>query len=175
MFGHLTPGARQWQVDMMYFDNTSLLRTPSYYVQQLFMQNSGDYKVASELTFASGSELTVTFKGRTAASEASRTVDQLYYVTSADEETGDILIKLVNAGETPVRLNVELGKLKRVKLAGIADVHEVTGLAYTDENELGMEAVQARPEYTIGAFTKGNSFGYEVKALSVTAIRVRTR
>ena len=175
MFGHLTPGARQWQVDMMYFDNTSLLRTPSYYVQQLFMQNSGDYKVASELTFASGSELTVTFKGRTAASEASRTVDQLYYVTSADEETGDILIKLVNAGETSVKLNVELGELKRVKLAGIADVHEVTGLAYTDENELGMEAVQARPEYTIGAFTKGNSFGYEVKALSVTAIRVRTR
>ena len=96
-------------------------------------------------------------------------------MTSADEETGDILIKIVNAGETSVRLNVELGSLNGVKLAEIAEVREVTGLAYEDINELDRKNVSARDSYTIGAFTNGNSFGYEVKALSVTAIRVRTR
>lgn len=171
MFANLN-GARQWWVDMMYYTNTDLVLSPSYYVQQLFMQNSGDYKVASELTYASGSPLTVTFTG---SGSAKRTVNQLYYVTSADEETGDILIKIVNAGETAVRLNVELGSLNGVKLAEIAEVREVTGLAYEDINELDRKNVSARDSYTIGAFTNGNSFGYEVKALSVTAIRVRTR
>ena len=84
MFANLN-GARQWWVDMMYYTNTDLVLSPSYYVQQLFMQNSGDYKVASELTYASGSPLTVTFTG---SGSAKRTVNQLYYVTSADEETG---------------------------------------------------------------------------------------
>lgn len=171
MFANLN-GARQWWVDMMYYTNTDLVLSPNYYVQQLFMQNSGDYKVASALTYASGSPLTVTFTG---SGSAKRTVNQLYYVTSADEETGDILIKIVNAGETAVRLNVELGSLNGVKLAEIAEVREVTGLAYEDINELDRKNVSARDSYTIGAFTNGNSFGYEVKALSVTAIRARTR
>lgn len=171
MFANLD-GTRQWWVDMMYYTNTDLVLSPSYYVQQLFMCNSGDYKVASSMTYTAGSPLTVTFEG---TRNAKRTVNQLYYVTSADEETGDILIKIVNAGESAVKLNVELGKLSGVKLAEIAEVREVTGLAYEDVNELGRENVSARKSYTIGAFTGGNSFGYEVKALSVAAIRVRTR
>ena len=170
MFGNLN-GGRQWLVDMMYYTNTDLVRTPSYYVQQLFMRNGGDYKVASSLTFASGSMPTVTFSS---TGSVTRTVNQLYYVTSADEETGDILIKIVNAGETAVRFNVDLGDLD-VRLSGIAQVQEVTGLGMTDTNALGAENVSARKAYTIGAFSRGSTFGYEVKPLSVTAIRVRTR
>ena len=173
MFGNNT-GGRQWAVDMMYYTNTDLVRTPSYYVQQLFMKNSGDYKVASEMTFASGEMPVLQFASQRPANSR-RLVNQLYYVTSYDEETGDILIKIVNAGENAVRMNVELGGLKGVKLAEIADVYEVYGFAYADENDLDAENVSAYPGFTIGAFTKGNSFGYEVKALSVTAIRVRTR
>ena len=173
MFGNNT-GGRQWAVDMMYYTNTDLVRTPSYYVQQLFMKNSGDYKVASEMTFASGEMPVLQFASQRPANSR-RLVNQLYYVTSYDEETGDILIKIVNAGENAVRMNVELGGLKGVKLAEIADVYEVYGLAYADENDLDVETVSAYPGFTIGAFTDGNSFGYEVKAMSVTAFRVRTR
>lgn len=174
MFGNLR-GTRQWAVDMMYYTNTALVRTPSYYVQQLFMQNSGDYKVQSELTFASGSAPTLTFEGSGTRGDASRTVDQIYYVVSADEETGDILIKIVNAGENSVRFNFSLAGMEGIQLADIAGVREVLGYDYTDENALDAENVMAQPAHTIGAFTDGNTFGYEIKALSVTAIRVRTR
>ncbi len=172
MFGNLN-GGRQWAVDMMYYTQNELVRTPSYYVQQLFMQNSGDYKVASEMEYASGAAPTVTFSGSN-PSGSSREVNQLYFVTSADEETGDILIKIVNAGETSVRLNVSLGRLD-VKLANIAEVREVTGFTYADANTLDGENVTPTKSYTIGNFSGGNTFGYEVKPLSVTAIRVRTR
>lgn len=169
MFGNLN-GGRQWYVDMMYYTETDLVRTPSYYVQQLFMQNAGDYKVTSAMEYAS-EKPTVVFSP---SAGVEREVNQIYFVTSADEETGDVIIKIVNAGETAVRLNVSLKDLG-VKLAGIAEVREVTGFEYADENALGAENVSPRKTYTIGAFSRGNTFGYEVKPLSVTAIRVRTR
>ena len=177
MFANLN-GNRQWGVDMMYYTNTALVRTPSYYVQQLFMHHSGDYKVASELTFASGSAPTLTFNSSN-QSNASRTVNQLYYVVSRDAETGDIIIKIVNAGENSVRMNFSLAGLEGVRLADIAEVYEVRGLAYNSVNDLEdgqvVEDVYTVPVHTIGAFTDGTTFGYEVNELSVTAIRVRTR
>ncbi len=171
MFANLE-NSRHWAIDMMYYTNTQLVRTPSYYVQQLFMHNSGDYKVASSIAFASGSAPTITFAG---SSGAERVVDQIYYVTSADEETGDIIIKIVNAGESAVRFNVSLAGLEGVQLADIAEVCEVYGLGYNDTNDLQFTTVAAYPSHTIGKFTDGNTFGYEIKACSVTAIRVRTR
>ena len=176
MFANLE-GVRQWGVDMMYYTNTLLVRTPSYYVQQLFMHNSGDYKVQSELTFAAGEAPSLTFSAT--GSSASRTVDQIYYVTSMDEETGDILIKIVNAGETPVKMNISLAGMEGVRLADIAEVYEVLGLAYDSVNGVEdgavYEDVYTVPAHTVGAFTDGNTFGYEIEALSVTAFRVRTR
>ncbi len=178
MFAPIETNRRQWQVDMMYYTNTALVRTPSYYVQQLFMHHSGDYKVASELTFASGSAPTLTFNSSN-QSNASRTVNQLYYVVSRDAETGDIIIKIVNAGENSVRMNFSLAGLEGVRLADIAEVYEVRGLAYNSVNDLEdgqvVEDVYTVPVHTIGAFTDGTTFGYEVNELSVTAIRVRTR
>ncbi len=176
MFANLD-GFRQWGVDMMYYTNTQLVRTPSYYVQQLFMHNSGDYKVSSELTFAAGGMPTLSFEG---SGGASRTVDQLYSVTSMDKETGDILVKIVNAGETSVRLNVSLAGLTGVRSADYAQVYEVLGEEYGSVNELDRngelrEGVYTVPVHSIGAFTDGNIFGYEIAPLSVTAFRVRTR
>lgn len=177
MFANYT-GVRQWGVDMMYFTNTALLRSPSYYVQQLFMHHSGDYKVQSEMTFASGSAPTLTFESSNHVN-ASRTVDQIYYVVSADEETGDIIIKIVNAGTAAMKINFSLAGMEGIRLADIADVYEVVGLEYDSVNTLdgddAVEDVYTLPSHTIGAFTDGNTFGYEVQALSVTAIRVRTR
>ena len=33
----------QWLPDLIYYDNSRLCGTPSYYVQQMFSQNRGDY------------------------------------------------------------------------------------------------------------------------------------
>ena len=170
MFGNLLAG-RQWQVDMMYFNSTQLIKTPSYYVQQMFMKHSGDYKVASDLEFAAGEMPTVTFKGN---GSLTCEADSIYYVVSADEETGDIIIKIVNASEEPIDFNISLAGLD-VDLSGLADVYELVGYDYDDVNELDNEYVTPFEPYTIGAFTNGNTFGYTVQAMSVNAIRVRVK
>lgn len=172
MFGTYQSGARQWQVDMMYYTNTDLVRTPSYFVQQIFMQNTGDHKVASELTYASGTVPTMEFTSTNGS--ATRAVNTIYYVTSQDAETGDIIVKIVNAGETDVKFNVSLADLVDVELTGIAEVLRVIGEDYTSTNDLnGMNIVGSDRSYKIGF---GNEvFGYEAPAMSVTAIRVRTK
>lgn len=38
-----------WQPDMIWFDNHQLMRTPNYYVQQMFMVNQGDVSLVQEL------------------------------------------------------------------------------------------------------------------------------
>jgi len=39
----------QWKTDLIYFDNRNLVKTPNYYVQQLFAQNKGDVSLASNV------------------------------------------------------------------------------------------------------------------------------
>lgn len=169
MFGTYNAGSRQWAVDMMYYTNTDLVRTPSYYVQQIFMQNSGDHKVSSDLTFASGEMPKLTFT----SGNATREVNSIYFVTSQDAETGDIIVKIVNAGEEAVKFNVSLADLEGVELTGIAEVFSVVGSSYEDTNDIGFNSVAPINSYKIG-FSDG-VFGYEVDPLSVTAFRVRTK
>ena len=172
MFGTYQSGARQWQVDMMYYTNTDLVRTPSYFVQQIFMQNTGDHKVTSNLAYASGTVPTMEFTSTNGS--ATRTVNTIYYVTSQDAETGDIIVKVVNAGEADVRFNVSLADLVDVELTGIAEVLRVVGEDYASTNDLnGMNIVGPDRSYKIGF--ENEVFGYEAPAMSVTAIRVRTK
>lgn len=167
MFGTYISGARQWQVDMMYYTNTELALTPSYFVQQIFMQNTGDHKVSSSLS----SNPTMTLTSTNGA--ASREVNTLYYVTSQDAETGHIIVKIVNAGTEAVRMNVSLSDLTGVDLTGIAEVFGVVGTSYEDTNDIGFNSVAPINSYKIGF--DDEVFGYEAPAMSVTAIRVRTR
>lgn len=40
----------QWHPDLIYFDKRTVVRTPSYYVQQMFARNKGDVYLPSEVT-----------------------------------------------------------------------------------------------------------------------------
>lgn len=170
MFGNLTkPANRQWAVNMMYFNNTELLLTPNYYVQQLFMKHSGDYKVTSELEFAGEKPQTVYESSR---GGASRTLDDFYYVTSADRETGDVIVKIVNAGNKEIKTNVQFA-LSGVSCKGIAEVVTFVGNKSGDVSTLDHSALRTAT-YKIGGFT-GKTFGYTVQPYSVCAIRIRTK
>jgi alpha-N-arabinofuranosidase len=72
--------AWQWTPDLIWFDNLSVVRTPDYYVQELFARNRGDEELACDL-----SDLT--------ASQARR-----FYVAAA-RDTGhhQLILKIVNA------------------------------------------------------------------------------
>jgi len=43
-------GRTQWRPDMIYFNNTNLLRSANYFVQQMFGQNSGDVYLPAKLS-----------------------------------------------------------------------------------------------------------------------------
>ena len=78
-------GHTQWNPDMIYFNNTEVKPTPNYYVQMMAGQNAGDEYVYAESKF--------TAKGRETADAALR----VSHSVTLDKETGDLIIKLVNA------------------------------------------------------------------------------
>ncbi len=171
MFAPTSTGNRQWQVDMMYFTNNSVLLTPNYYVQQLFMQNTGEYKVRTSIAYADGVTAPKTVYQATMGSQT-RELDDIFYVASCDEETGDIILKIVNAGGTTLKINVNFGVTDLVP-AGIADVVELyASSADACNTEERPTAIRPRKS-TIGI--EGTVFGYSVRPYSVTAIRIRTK
>jgi len=44
----------QWNPDLIRFDNSNVIKTASYYVQQLYSVNAGDNYIPSEVTYVSG-------------------------------------------------------------------------------------------------------------------------
>ena len=160
MFGNLSRGI-QWGVDMMFFNESEVKLTPNYYIQQLFMKNTGDYKITSTLE---GKIPTATYM---VAGKAQKT-PVLYYVTSYDDETGDVLIKLVNAGDSEIKLNIKLG-VWGLSLRGIAEVTEFAGFTPTATYSSTSFAPKT---YTIGSFS-GDTLGFAAKPQSVTLLRVK--
>lgn len=172
MFASVNAGDRQWAVDMMYYTNTEIVRTPNYYVQQIFMKNQGAYfpKTVTKEQFASGFERTYALPLDAGANaENAKTIDKLYHVESV-AENGDVIIKLVNASPDAVKTNVALSG---VTLKGNADVTEIACNDWTATNT--RESTPVKPEtFTVGAFTEG-TIGYELKPYSVVAIRVHVK
>ncbi len=169
MFGTENRTDRQWQVDMMYFSNRVVTFTPNYYVQQLFMQNTGNYKVSAGIKYADGfSAPQTTYTAE--YDRETRTCDDIFFVADLDEETGDVILKLVNAGKTKLKVNVDFS-VTGLTPAGIADVVELSAESADAVNESGKEAVHPE-KYTLGI---GNVFGYELPPYTVAAIRIRTK
>lgn len=167
MFGNLNMKYTQWPVNMMFYNNTDLVLTPNYFVQQLFMKNAGDHKIDAAIEFTSGETPQTKY-----VKPINRMVNDIYYVVSADEETGDIIIKIVNAGKNEFNFNISLEDLNLTN-KGYASVTSLVGNTPTDVSNLKETAVSP-DTYTIGNFT-GNVAGFNVQPYSVSAIRVHTK
>ncbi len=83
-------GYTQWSPDMIWFDGAACYGTPSYYVQKMYACNMGDAVLDTR-----GGEKTVD-------------ADGLYHTASLCEGSGDIILKVVNAGETERNLTLTL-------------------------------------------------------------------
>lgn len=168
-----TNGARQWNVDMMYYTNTQLVKTTNYYVQQLFMQNQGKYLLPGQnsaqqaFKYASGFSSTFEVAGKTSSGkDVTETISKLYAVASLDG-SGDIIVKIVNACPDTIKLNI---KIANATLGSIATVTQLQNDDYKAVNTLTETAIS--PEtFTIGSFTDG-TIGYSLKPYSVSAIRI---
>lgn len=99
LFAHVD--AWQWNPDLIWFDNLRMMRTPNYYVQQMYGMNSGT------------DVLSLKMDGKAVAGQ-----DSLYATAALNAPTGEIILKLVNAGSKPADVRIDFNGLKKRQLAG---------------------------------------------------------
>lgn len=98
LFAHVD--AWQWNPDLIWYDNLRMMRTPNYYVQQLYGMNAGT------------GVLKMTTGGSPIAGQ-----DSLYATAAVDGPTGELIIKVVNTSASPKTLNVRLKGKSSVSLS----------------------------------------------------------
>lgn len=91
LFAHVD--AWQWNPDLIWFDNLQMVRTPNYYVQQLYGMNAGTHV------------LPVTLKGETEG--------VLYASAVWDERTKEVVLKVVNRSNVSQSLSLTVNGLKK--------------------------------------------------------------
>jgi alpha-N-arabinofuranosidase len=140
-----------WNPNLIYFTNTTILRTVNYYVQQLFSVNHGDLYFAN-IVSASLPDTAKTF----ATSCVQNTL------------TGEVIIRLVNTDSTSVKANINLPAFRSLNPAATCTVLSGDPMA---ENSF------EHPQNVIpkiSAFTVSKSFVYSVPAHSLTVISIKT-
>jgi alpha-L-arabinofuranosidase len=144
-------GFTQWNPDMIYFDNTGAYPTVNYHVQKLFSTNQGD-------TYFEG----VIDKDPADSALAASCVQ--------DSKTGDVILKLVNAGLTAKSMKVNLAAFQKIVLQGRQTV--LTGAVDAVNSFEKPDAVApVQSDFLI----KGMTFDYAAPPMSLTVIRLKTK
>jgi alpha-L-arabinofuranosidase len=142
----------QWKTDLIFFDNVTLCPTPNYFVQKMFSANQGDYYFDKVITKDE--------KDNTLAASCLQ-----------DSKTGDIILKMVNYGNTIKPMKVNLGKFG-------PDISEVEAEQTVLEGDPDAENTFANTKNTVPTSSKvkiSQSFDYSAPAMSLTVIRIKTK
>ena len=148
-------GHTQWNPDLIYFNNTEVKPTPNYYVQMLFGQNAGDEYVYSSLSLCP--DLKDVRNGWEVMRDAEKRVKSSVVI---DKETGDIIIKLVNAIPNDNTFNINVGDI-----AGYSKKATVTYI----QGGINDRNINA-PEKTY--VNIDNKFSYKLPKYSMAVIRI---
>ena len=100
LFAHLD--AWQWRPDLIWFDNLSLVKTPNYYVQQLYGHNAGTNVVPL-----------------TMQDEPVTGQQDLYATAAVDKHSNELIIKVANTGICNKRIKLNLNGLSAGKHKGM--------------------------------------------------------
>ncbi|MFC7343448.1 alpha-L-arabinofuranosidase C-terminal domain-containing protein [Saccharopolyspora griseoalba] len=133
----------QWSPDMIWFDNARSWGSTSYATQKLFMNNVGDRVVPSTATED----------------------ETLRQVVTRDEATGELIVKVVNAGSAPARTHLDVG-------TEVDPVARVTTLRGDPEAE---NTATQRPIRPVESTFEGAAaeFDHTFPAHSITFMRLR--
>ncbi|MDR6942604.1 alpha-L-arabinofuranosidase C-terminal domain-containing protein [Mucilaginibacter pocheonensis] len=146
-------GHTSWNPNLIYFTNTAVTPTVNYYVQQLFSTNQGDRYYSNIVSFTDKKSL----KDSTLTASCVK-----------DSKTGDLIVKLVNAGGVARQARVDLTGFKKINPKASRTTLSGTSRA---ENTL------ANPHNIVpetSAFAAEKSFVYGVAPYSLTVIRIKT-
>lgn len=144
---NVNPGARQWRPNLIGYDALNVYGSPSYYAIQLFSRNHGDQLLKASLE---GSPL--------------------HYSVTRDSKSGDLLVKLVNAQDTPQTVQIDVRGAR-----GLKSTAAETSLAAAPAETNSME----QPARVVPTTRKLRgiqpTFSYTVPAHCITVLRLDAR
>ena len=114
----------QWRPDQIWYDNTQMFKTVSYYVQQMYATNAGT------------NVLQATMNKKPVANQEGQ--NGLFASAAYDAKTGEIIIKIANTSKTGQMVQFNLTGMKGDR---IADVLTLCHDGMDDENSI------SRPEF----------------------------
>lgn len=129
----------QWRPDLIYFNNTDIRLTPDYYVQKMYGNNSGTIYIPTTRTIScSNTDLAL----------------RLGQSVVIDQETGDMIIKLVNMTPVAVTTNINThGNAIVTTLSG--NPNDTDTKEKTEEMEIS--GVYTQPAYSFSVLRFKNS------------------
>jgi len=103
-------GHTQWNPDLIYFNNSEVLPTVNYYIQQLCGTNSGNNYIYSNLQIE-----TKDLNGNLITSDNNPVQKRIKQSVVLDNSSGDLIIKLVNITPIPATLKIILNRYNNYK------------------------------------------------------------
>lgn len=137
-----------WSPNLIYFTNKAVVPTVNYYVQQLFSSNAGD-----------------TYYGKVISFERKDTLMAASCVK--ENKTGDIILKIVNAGAVKAGAQVDLAGFGGVRPRAVLTV--LTGKK--DAKNTVQTPINILPETS--GMTVSRSFSYIAPPYSLSVIRIK--
>ncbi|MEO7992444.1 MAG: alpha-L-arabinofuranosidase C-terminal domain-containing protein [Chryseolinea sp.] len=140
----------QWTTDMIFFDNTRICLTPNYYIQKMFSVNQGNIYFDNVVSMNLNDST-------------------LLASCVKDDVSGDVILKLVNAGYSPKVMKVNLTRFKNIN--STAELTQLTGAA-------DAENTFDQPQHIVpvnSLFKLARKFEYNTPPMSLTVIRLKTK
>lgn len=144
----------QWTPDLIWFDNLKSFGTPNYYVQKLFATNAGTKLIPVNMD-----------KNPVKGQEG------LYASSVLDEQTREIIVKVVNSQASSRTVNISLNGVG--KLASEAQVITLTDDDLEDVNSLQNPENIAPKSSTIKVIGKKMSLNIPAYALLVLKVKMK--
>ena len=113
-------GHESWNPDLIYFDNEKVIKTCSYYVQQMFGITAGHYYYGDVATFKGGDK----YQGASAV---------------LNTQKGELYIKLINAASEAKTATIDLSKFKGFPSKGMMTT--IGGASLDTENNFDAQPV----------------------------------
>lgn len=143
--------AWQWRPDLIWFDNLSFVKTPNYYVQQLFGNNAGTHVLA------------LTMNGKAVSGQ-----QNLYATAASDAKDNTLIIKIANTGIDQKKVSFILDGLK-------AGVHAVI-LTHLNSSDLNAKNSFETPDLitpkVVHSEINDNKMDIALPPLSFTILRI---
>ena len=95
----------QWRPDMIWYDNTRMFKTVSYYVQQMYACNKGT------------NVLPLTLNGKAVAGQEGQ--DGLFASAVVDKQKGEVIVKVANTSDKTQEVTLNLNGLKGSRSASL--------------------------------------------------------